>query len=193
MTPLPPPPPPPPPPDKEATGGKRSTLERSRSKVRTVYYNISGQVIEADGLKGELGEPLSVLGLRASVEEGCGDFLSLYAMFLCCTFKFYYTLLYSLHSHFFTPSHHHTLSPHTLTPHPLTPSLPHTLTRQLGALHQTPSEHASQLPTATEVWAGPGCAQDEGPPRLAQPAVEGGLHGTVLSGFIFNSHCCTPL
>ena len=50
----------PPPPDKEATGGKRSTLERTRSKVRTVYYNISGQVIEADGLKGELGEPLSV-------------------------------------------------------------------------------------------------------------------------------------
>ena len=97
-----------------------------------------------------------------------------------------------------TPSHHHSLSPHTLTPsHPLsshlTPSLPHTLTRQLGAVHQTPSEHASQLPTATEVWAWPGCAQDEGPPRLAQPAVEGGLHGTVLSGTTFNSHCCTPL
>ena len=51
------------------------------------------------------------------------------------------------------------------------------LFRSLGVIHKGSTKHTSQLPTATEVWAGASGPQDEGSKRNQQPAVERRFHG----------------
>ena len=51
------------------------------------------------------------------------------------------------------------------------------LIRSLGVIHKGSTKHTSQLPTATEVWAGASGPQDEGSKRNQQPAVERRFHG----------------
>ena len=45
------------PPDTVSVGSKRGPQDRGTGRIRQpmVYHNVAGQVIEADGLKGELG------------------------------------------------------------------------------------------------------------------------------------------
>ena len=51
------------------------------------------------------------------------------------------------------------------------------LFRSLGVIHKGSTKHTSQLPTATEVWAGASGPQDEGSKRNQQPTVERRFHG----------------
>ena len=51
------------------------------------------------------------------------------------------------------------------------------LFRSLGVIHKGSTKHTSQLPTATEVWAGASGPQDKGSKRNQQPTVERRFHG----------------
>ena len=51
------------------------------------------------------------------------------------------------------------------------------LFRSLRVIHKGSTKHTSQLPTATEVWAGASGPQDEGSKRNQQPTVERRFHG----------------